>query len=109
MVGNAKIKKANETFLVDKSSLKMPKSGQFGDLLKTEAGGQKVLPDKSILAFSSIFVRLELTVSVNTFWPQASSFKNSPNYTTFGIFYELLALKKQTSHVCSCNKKLVKV
>ena len=36
-------------FLVDKSSLKMPKMKYFGDFWKHETCGQTVLPDRSIL------------------------------------------------------------
>ena len=42
-------KQAMFTFLVDKSSLKMPKVVNFASFGKTEACGQIVLPDWSIL------------------------------------------------------------
>ena len=43
-------KRATFTFRVDKSSLKMPKIVNF---LKSEAGGQTVLPDRSTLIMTS--------------------------------------------------------
>ena len=42
-------KRATFTFLVDKSSLKMPKMVNFASFLKPEACGQIVLPDMSLL------------------------------------------------------------
>ena len=41
---NAKIRTENETFLVNKSSLKMPKISWFGEFWKSKACGQTVLP-----------------------------------------------------------------
>ena len=41
-------KRATFTIKVDKSSLKC-KNSQFGEFLKSEVGGQTVLPDMSIL------------------------------------------------------------
>ena len=41
-------KRARFTFRVDKSSLKMPKNGQFGEFGKTVACGQTMLPDQSL-------------------------------------------------------------
>ena len=42
-------KRATFTFYMDKSSLKMPKMANFASLRKSEAYGQTVLPEMSIL------------------------------------------------------------
>ena len=44
-----------------------------------------------ILAFSTNFWPIKSDLSGNTVWPQASVFKNSPNWIIFGIFNQLLS------------------
>ena len=40
---------ASYVYILDKSSLKMHKNGQFGEFWQSEACGQTVLPDRSVL------------------------------------------------------------
>ena len=45
----------------------------------------------SILAFSTNFWPIKNDPYGNSVWPQALGFQKSPNWTIFGIFYELLS------------------